>query len=320
MVFAAGLGAYGAAMFHLFTHAFFKALLFLGAGSVIHALHDEQDLRRMGGMMKVIPFTFVFMMLGSIALAGLPPFAGYYSKDTILEAAFASHGAMAPFAFSIGILVAFMTAFYSWRLLVMTFHGKPRGDKHAFEHAHESPPIMLFPLAVLAIGAVVAGYLGVEYFVGEKRAEFWGASLFVLPKHDVLEHIHHVPMWVKKAPLIAGISGILLAYLLYGGAARIPAAIARAFSPLHKFLQNRWYIDSLYYYVFVVPALALGRLFWKGGDVAVVDRFGPNGVAWLTQRIAGASSRLQSGYVYHYAFAMLLALAAGLALLMGYGQ
>ncbi len=306
MFFAAGVSAYGAAIFHLMTHAFFKALLFLGAGSVIHAMSDEQDMRRMGGLWRLIPWTYALMWVGSLALAGIWPFAGYFSKDVILEAAWGAHSGVGSFAFILGVGSAFMTAFYSWRLLFMTFHGRSRADHHTIEHVHESPWVMLAPLVVLATGAVVAGWVAYDWFVGEGREVFWRESILVLAAHDSLEAAHRAPTWVKLLPLVMGVGGITLAYVMYIALPTLPEALARTFRPVYLFLLNKWYFDELYDRLFVFPAQRLGRLLWLGGDGAIIDRFGPDGLAATTIRLARRASALQTGYVYHYAFAMLI--------------
>ncbi len=306
MFFAAGVSAYGAAMFHLFTHAFFKALLFLGAGSVIHAMHHEQDMRRMGGLWKKIPITYGLMWVGNLALAGLPFFAGFYSKDIILEAAFAAHSPVGMLAFWLGISAALMTAFYSWRLLILTFHGPTRADKGVFEHAHESPMVMLVPLIVLALGAVFSGMIFAGSFVGEHREAFWGNAIEVLFHRDSLEAAHHVQGWVGILPIIVGLIGIALAYALYMFKPDLPALIVRRFRAIHAFLYNKWYFDELYDWAFVRPAHWLGYGLWKSGDGALIDGVGPDGIAAATQDMAAKASRLQSGYVYHYAFAMVI--------------
>jgi NADH-quinone oxidoreductase subunit L len=308
MFFALGVSAYGAGIFHLFTHAFFKALLFLGSGSVIHALHGEQDMRNMGGLRKTIPVTYALMWIGSLALAGVPFFAGYFSKDIILEAAFGAHTGIGLYAFWLGIAAAVMTAFYSWRLLFMTFHGKFRGDHHKLEHAHESPPVMLVPLFVLAAGAIAGGYLGLPMV--EEPEHFWGPALLVLPGHDALEAAHHVPLWVKILPIAAGVIGIAVAYWFYIANPAVPAALAARFGGLYRFLLNKWYFDELYEAVFVRPAKAIGFGLWKSGDGAVIDGLGPDGISAVTLNLAQRSKRLQSGYLYHYAFAMLIGVAA----------
>ncbi|HVJ40366.1 MAG TPA: NADH-quinone oxidoreductase subunit L [Dongiaceae bacterium] len=306
MFFAAGVGAYGAAMFHLFTHAFFKALLFLGSGSVIHAMSGEQDMRKMGGIYKLIPTTYVLMWIGNLALAGIPIFAGFYSKDSILESAFASGSVVGHYAFWLGIAAAFMTAFYSWRLLFMTFHGKPRCDHETLHHVHESPWDMLVPLFVLAAGAIFSGILFVHYFVGGHAHEFFGSAIFYGPENDILEKAEQVDEWVKLLPLVMGIAGIALAYVAYIRKPGVAGSIARAFGGIYTFVFRKWMFDELYDLVFVRSAKALGFGLWKGGDGAVIDGCGPDGIASATLAIAKRASKLQTGYVYHYAFAMLI--------------
>ncbi|RDD62152.1 NADH-quinone oxidoreductase subunit L [Ferruginivarius sediminum] len=310
MVFAVGVSAYSAAMFHLMTHAFFKALLFLGAGSVIHAMSDEQDMRKMGGIWRMIPLTYALMWIGSLALAGIPPFAGFFSKDIILEAAWASHTGHGAFAFWLGVAAAFMTAFYSWRLLFMTFHGKPRASEEVMHHVHESPRVMTVPLIVLATGAVLAGWLAYGAFVGDLRMPFWGESIHVLHDHDSIEAAHHVPLWVKLLPLVLAVAGIALAYVMYMARPDLPGVLARALRPLYLFIYNKWYFDEVYNAVFVRNAWLLGKGLWKSGDVAVIDGFGPDGISATTRNLAVRISRLQTGYVYHYAFVMLIGVVA----------
>jgi NADH-quinone oxidoreductase subunit L len=311
MFFAIGVSAYSAAIFHLMTHAFFKALLFLGAGSVIHALSGEQDMRKMGGLMKVIPKTGWLMWVGSLALAGfgIPfttiGFAGFDSKDMILEAAYEG-GPLGHFAYWLGVIAAFFTAFYSWRLIIMTFYGRPRADHHTMEHAHESPPVMLLPLVVLAAGAVFAGMGGYDWFVGEGREAFWGSSIFVGPSHDTIEAAHKAPGWIGFVPLIAALLGITLAYVFYMFRPRWPAAWAETLGPIYQLLFRKYYFDELYDIIVVRPALWLGRLFWQKGDVGTIDAYGPDGLASGTRSMAGVLSRLQTGYVFHYALAMLV--------------
>ncbi len=306
MFFAAGVSAYGAAMFHLMTHAFFKALLFLCAGSVIHAMSGEQDMRKMGGIRHLVPYTYILMWIGSLSLAGIWPFAGYYSKDTILEASYAAGTGVGMYAYWLGVFVAFITAFYSWRLLFMTFHGKSRADHEVLHHAHESPPVMLWPLVVLAIGAVVAGFLGFNHFVGEGRTEFWREAILVLPQHDTLAGAENVPFWVGKLPLAVGLFGIFVAWVAYIWQPGLPAATARAFRPIYLLFLNKWYFDEIYDFLIVRPLMALGRGLWKKGDGAVIDGLGPDGLASTTRRLSIGASRLQTGYLYHYAFAMLI--------------
>ena len=306
MFFALGVSAYSAAMFHLMTHAFFKALLFLGAGSVIHALSGEQDMRKMGGIWRLIPVTYVLMWIGSLALAGIPPFAGYFSKDIILEAAWASGTGVGMYAFYLGIFAAFLTAFYSWRLIFLTFHGAPRADHEVMHHVHESPKVMLLPLFVLAAGAVVAGWFGYNDFVGEGRENFWRDSILVLPDHASLEAAHHAPEWVGLLPLVVGVLGIAVAWICYIWRPELPALAARRFRAIYLFLLNKWYFDELYDALLVRPAMALGFDLWKKGDGATIDGLGPDGLAATTTRLAVRASRLQTGYLYHYAFVMLI--------------
>ncbi len=313
MFFALGVTAYSAAMFHLFTHAFFKALLFLGAGSVIHAMSDEQDMRKMGGIYKKIPITYAYMWIGNLALVGLPVFAGYYSKDMILEATYASNVPLSRMAFWFGIMAAIMTAFYSWRLLIMTFHGKPRASKKVIDHVHESSWIMNGPLLVLALGAVFSGMLGYEYFVGHDRFEFWGSTL-TMSVRDIIEAAHHVPLWVIKLPIVAGGIGIGLAYWMYMFNKKAPETAVRLFKPMYKLFHNKWYFDDLYDVIFVQGSDWLGRLFGQWGDRKVIDHFGPNGLACIAQQAARRVSQFQTGYIFSYATVMLV----GLIVLIGY--
>jgi NADH-quinone oxidoreductase subunit L len=305
MFFACGVSAYSAGVFHLMTHGFFKALLFLAAGSVIHAMSDEQDMRKMGGLWKLIPVTYVCMWVGNLALAGIPPFAGYFSKDIVLEAAYASETMVGQFAYWMGIAAAFMTAFYSWRLLFMTFHGKPRANETVMAHVHESPKIMTMPLIPLVLGAIFAGYLGYSNFVGQNAEAFWQNAILILPQHSGLENAHHVAAWVKYLPLVVGLTGITLAYVFYIKATSIPEMLAGKFKGIYQFVLNKWYWDELYDFLFVKPAFYLGKGFWKSGDEEVIDGIGPNGIAQATKAIASKTARLQTGYLYHYAFVML---------------
>ena len=308
MFFACGVSAYSAGIFHLTTHAFFKALLFLGAGAVIHAMSDEQDMRKMGGIWRAIPMTYALMWIGSLALAGIFPFAGFFSKDIILESAFAAHTGLGTYAFGLGILAAFLTAFYSWRLLFMTFHGRPRADERVMAHVHEAPPVMWIPLIGLAIGAIAIGYLMLPMVSPD--VDFWGTSILVLPTHTALAEAHHVAFWVKALPMAVGVLGIAGAYLFYVLRPEWPAIVAVRARPVYLFLLNKWYFDELYDLLFVRPAKYLGRNLWKQGDGAVIDGIGPDGLAAVTLSVARRAVRLQSGYIYHYAFAMLLGLAA----------
>jgi NADH-quinone oxidoreductase subunit L len=315
MFFAAGVGAYQAAIFHLFTHAFFKALLFLGAGSVIHAMSDEQDIRKMGGIWRKIPATYALMWIGSLALAGMPFFAGYYSKDMVLEVAYAAHSGPGMYAFVFGLLAAFLTAFYSWRLIILTFHGTPRADHHTMEHVHESPWVMLVPLLVLAAGAIATGAVFYEYFVGHDQAQFWGGAIHNAAHNHVLHDAHDVPGWVPLAPTIVGIAGIALAYVLYMVAPQIPGQLAARFGGVYRFLLNKWYFDELYDAILVRPARHLARAFWKTGDARLIDGV-PNGAASLAVQTARGAVRIQTGRVANYAFAMIIGLVLFVTLLV----
>jgi NADH-quinone oxidoreductase subunit L len=315
MFFAAGVGAYKVAIFHLFTHAFFKALLFLGAGSVIHAMSDEQDMRRMGGIWTRIPVTYAVMWIGNLALAGIPFFAGYYSKDAIVEAAFASHSGVGAYAFACGMIAAFLTAFYSWRLLIMTFHGAPRADHHTMEHVHESPPVMLIPLLLLAAGAVLTGYVFAPMFIGEHEAGFWRGAIHTAEHNHILHAMHEVPAWVPLAPTVMGVAGIALAYVFYMLAPGIPGWLATRFRGIYLFLLNKWYFDELYDAIFVRPAQRLAAVFWKTGDARIIDGM-PNGAAALAVGVARGAVRIQTGRVANYAFAMIIGLVLFVSLFL----
>jgi NADH-quinone oxidoreductase subunit L len=309
MFLAAGLSAYPAAMFHLFTHAFFKALLFLGAGSVIHGMHDEQDMRKMGGIWRKLPYTYALMLIGTLALTGFPFMAGYYSKDAIIESAFAAGTPVGQYGYVIGVLVAFMTAFYSWRLVFLTFHGPTRADHHTFDHAHDSPPVMLIPLIVLAVGALFAGFVFEGYFVGHDLHQFWGHAIVMDDAHKALENRHHVPEWVALSPTLAALLGLALSWYMYIRSPETPKALAKTHELIYLFLLNKWYFDELYDFLFVKPALWLGRTLWKRGDGQVIDGFGPDGIAGTVLMVTRRAVRLQSGFVYHYAFVMLIGVA-----------
>ena len=321
MFVACGVGAYTAGIFHLFTHAFFKALLFLGAGSVIHAMHHEQDMRNMGGLAPKIRITWVLMLIGTLALTGVgipgvAGFAGFHSKDAIIEASFAAN-TPAHYAFWLLVIAALMTSFYSWRLIFMTFHGKTRAEPETFKHAHESPQVMLIPLYVLALGAVIAGLVFADAFIGHHYKEFWDKSIFEGPKnhilHDMHEAVKHAP-WVAWSPFVAMLAGFGLAYLYYIRMPSLPAATAHAFRPLYLFFLNKWYFDELYDVLFVKPAKWLGRQLWRTGDGRIIDGIGPDGVAARVLDVTGRVVKLQTGYVYHYAFVMLI----GVALIITY--
>jgi NADH-quinone oxidoreductase subunit L len=348
MFVAAGVGVYSVAMFHLFTHAFFKAMLFLGAGSVIHAMHHEQDMRNYGGLRKKIPMTFWAMMIGTLAITGvgLPTtyfgFAGFFSKDAVVESAFAFGGELGTFAFWALIVAAVFTSFYSWRLMFLTFFGEPRGSRHTHEHAHESPVTMLAPLGVLALGAVFSGVVWYNSFFGEtdRVASFFGVeyadthaetatdetatddhgaehhyvftsppgegAIHAAPGNDVLNEAHYVPLWVKFSPFLAMLLGLAVATWFYILNPSLPGRLAASQRPLYLFLLNKWYFDEIFDFLFVRPARALGRLLWKGGDGSVIDG-GINGLAMgIIPFFTRTLSRAQSGYIFHYAFAMVL--------------
>ena len=309
MFVAMGTGAYSVGMFHLFTHAFFKALLFLGSGSVILAMHHEQDIRHMGGLKDKIPFTYWTMVIGTLALTGFPLTAGYFSKDAIIEAAYVSTNPMALYAFGMTVIAAALTAFYSWRLIFMTFHGSPH-DRHHYEEARESPIVMLIPLGFLAAGAIFAGYPFKELFVGPGVAEFFRDSLKFGPTNHILEDMHHIPYLASIAPTVMMAIGFVIAWEFYIRRPELPAELARQQEPLYKFLLNKWYFDELYDFLLVRPTLWLGRVLWKYGDGWVIDGLGPDGISARVLDVTRGVVRLQTGYLYHYAFAMLIGVAA----------
>ncbi len=311
MFFALGVSAYGAAIFHLFTHAFFKALLFLGSGSVIHAMSDEQDMRKMGGLRTKIKGTYWMMIIGTLALTGFPFLAGFYSKDMIIEAAFASGSSLSGYAFAMGVTAALLTSFYSWRLIFMTFFGESRASKSVQNHVHESGKWMMWPLYALAAGAIASGFIFKDYFIGHHYEDFWGHALFLKDTaHNVIDAAHHVPGWVGAAPFLVMVTGFLIAVYAYILRPDIPARFTGTFTHLYALFYNKWYVDEIYDYLFVNPAKKLGTFLWKKGDENVIDRFGPDGAATSVMTLARKFKALQSGYVYHYAFAMLMGVAA----------
>ncbi len=334
-----GVGAYATGIFHLFTHAFFKALLFLGAGSVIHAMHHEQDMRNMGGLRRYIPFTTAMMAIGTLALIGFPFTAGYYSKDAIIEAAYVSDRPGHVLAFLATVIAAFMTSFYSWRLFFMTFEGPERwaghGDAHAHDdshghddghgdaHAtaaahddhhdhkpHESPIVMTLPLAVLAFGALFAGLIFKDRFIGHDMEAFWGHALAHGPDNHIMHQIHEAPGWVSASPFVMLVLGFLLAFWMYIRRPDLPNRLATQQQGLYQFLLNKWYFDELYDRIFVRPAKWLGTLLWKGVDGRIIDGIGPDGISARVIDVTRGVVRLQTGYVYHYAFVMLIGVAA----------
>ena len=304
MFAAEGVGAYNAGIFHLFTHASFKALLFLGAGAVIHALHHEQDLRRMGALRKVLPFTWAMMLVGTLSLTGFPFTAGFVSKDAIIEATYAAHSQVGTYAFVLTLVSAILTSFYSWRLMFLAFEGKPREPKDVLEHAHEPPWTMGLPLIILALGSLLAGGLFAHLFIGGAQAEFWRGSLVTHAGEA-----HEAPLWVALAPTVAMAAGFGVAWYFYITNPLVPFGLAKRFRGAYLFLLNAWYFDALYDALFVRPAKRLGRFLWKTGDGAIIDGIGPDGIAARVIDITNRVVKLQSGYIYHYAFVMLVGVA-----------
>ena len=310
MFFATGIGAYHVAMFHLFTHAFFKALLFLGAGSVIHAFNNEQDIRNMGGVRKKLPFTYILMLIGTLALTGFPFLSGFYSKDAIIEFAFLKDSYLGNYAATIGIITAFLTSIYSWRLFFKTFHGPYNNKKISISQTHESPLIMLIPLILLSIGAIFTGYFFKSTFIGHQSNDFWQSSIFFL------NEINHeaIPLWfLLITPILVTIT-IPLTFYLFIKNTKVLEDFKNTNAPLYNFLLNKWYIDELYEKIFVNPAKKIGSFFWKRGDIGIIDKFGPDGISKLVKIISNKTGKLQTGFIYDYAFVMLL----GLSILLTY--
>jgi NADH-quinone oxidoreductase subunit L len=306
MFVAMGAGAYSVGMFHLFTHAFFKALLFLGSGSVIYAMHHEQDIRMMGGLWRKIPFTFAVMCIGTLALTGFPLFAGSFSKDAVIESAYASHNPLASYAFILTVFSAALTAFYSWRLIFKTFFGEPHDQEH-YEAAHESPFWMLIPLFVLAAGSILSGFPFKELFAGHGVEEFFRESLKMNP--HILEDMETIPAPIKSLPFVMMVIGAVISYLFYIRRPYLPEELASQQPMLYQFLLNKWYFDELYDLVFVGPTKAIGRFLWKYGDGWLIDGFGPDGVSARVLDVTRNVVKFQTGYLYHYAFAMLIGVA-----------
>lgn len=310
MFFACGVSAYSAGVFHLMTHAFFKALLFLGAGSVIHALSDEQDIKKMGGIWKKLPYTHAFMLIGSLALAGIPPLAGFFSKDMLLEAAFGSGSVQGVFAYWVGIIVAILTAFYSWRLLILTFYGPTKLPQDVMKHAHEAPSNMLISLSILAIGAVFSGIIGMHYLgIVDPDGAFWHNAIFVLEHHNSLERAHHAPVWVAQMPTLAAVAGISLAYIIYYFWPSISQILYSKFSLLRHPLSHKWYFDAVYNVIFVSTSGYIGNILWQNIDVQCVDGI-PKGAARLVGKFSRIVSLMQTGHMYHYATAMIIGIVA----------
>ena len=310
MFFAAGVGAYHVAMFHLFTHAFFKALLFLGSGSVIHAFKDEQDIRNMGGVRKKLPYTYTFMLIGTLALTGFPFLSGFYSKDAIIEFAYLRNSSLGNYAATVGIFTAFLTSIYSWRLFFKTFHGPYNNKKILIDETHESPVIMLAPLLFLSIGALFAGYLFKEILIGHHSTDFWQTSIFFLKevKHDP------IPSWfLLLTPFLVTIS-IPFSFYYFVKNTKILEEFKNTNLPLYNFLLNKWFIDELYERIFITPAKKIGSFLWKQGDQGIIDRFGPDGISKLIKKLSDKTSLFQTGFIYDYAFVMLI----GLSILLTY--
>jgi NADH-quinone oxidoreductase subunit L len=308
MFVAMGAGAYSVGMFHLFTHAFFKALLFLGSGSVIYAMHHEQDIRNMGGLKDKIPYTYSVMVIGTLALTGFPLTAGYFSKDAIIESAYVAHNPFAYYGFAMTVIAAGLTSFYSWRLIFKTFHGEPH-DQHHYEAAHEAPMWMLVPIGILAAGSILAGFPFKEVFAGHGVEEFFRDSLKMHP--HIIEEMHHIPQAIALLPTVMMVLGFLVSWLFYIRRPYLPVELAGQHQMLYQFLLNKWYFDELYEFIFVRPAKRIGYFLWKKGDGYVIDGFGPDGVSARVLDITRNVVKIQTGYLYHYAFAMLIG-AAGL--------
>jgi NADH-quinone oxidoreductase subunit L len=306
MFVAMGAGAYSVGMFHLFTHAFFKALLFLGSGSVIYAMHHEQDIRHMGGLKDRIPFTYVVMVIGTLALTGFPLTAGYFSKDAIIESAFASHNPLAFYGFLMTVIAAGLTSFYSWRLVFKTFHGEPHDQAH-YEAAHEAPLWMLIPIGILAAGSLLAGFPFKELFAGHGVEEFFRESLKMNP--HIIEGMHEIPVSIGSLPTVMMVLGFLVSWLFYIRRPYLPVELAAQQPLLYQFLLNKWYFDELYDLIFVRPTKWIGRFLWKVGDGYIIDGFGPDGVSAWVLDVTRNVVKLQTGYLYHYAFAMLIGVA-----------
>ena len=313
MFFAAGVGAYNVAMFHLFTHAFFKALLFLGSGSVIHAFKDEQNINNMGGVWKKLPYTYCLMIIGTLALTGFPFLSGFYSKDAIIEFAYLRGNITGLYAAGIGIITAFLTSIYSWRLIFKTFHGEYNNKDIKIEETHESPLVMLIPLILLSIGAIFAGYTFKELFIGQSAENnFWQNSIFFLEPLST----DHPPLWFLLLTPTLVLLSIPLAYYLFVKNKDLPKKIAEVNKPLYNFLLNKWYFDELYEKIFINPSKKLGLILWKIFDVRIIDGFGPDGIASFIKKCSLKANKFQSGFIYQYAFVMLVGFSALLTFLI----
>ena len=313
MFFAAGVGAYNVAMFHLFTHAFFKALLFLGSGSVIHSFKGEQDIRNMGGVWKKMPYTWILMIIGTLALTGFPFLSGYYSKDAIIEFAYLKGNTVGYYAVAVGIFTALLTAIYSWRLIFKTFHGNYENKKLKIETIHESSYVMLLPLTILAFGSIFAGFFFKELFIGYSSSnDFWANSIKFLSPLSA----HHPPLWIVYLTPVVVVLSIPISYYLFLKNKNITNWLVKENKPLYNFLLNKWYFDELYDYLFIRPIKTLGIFFWKIIDIQTIDRFGPDGISSLIKKLSNKAVKFQSGYIYQYAFIMLLGFSAFLTYLI----
>ena len=313
MFFAAGVGAYNVAMFHLFTHAFFKALLFLGSGSVIHAFKDEQDINNMGGIWRKLPYTYALMIIGTLALTGFPLLSGFYSKDAIIEFAYLSGKTTGFYAAGVGIFTAFLTSIYSWRLIFKTFHGEYNNKDIKIEDTHESPLVMIIPLLLLAIGAIFAGFVFKGLFISESGINnFWRGSIFFLQPLST----DHPPLWFLLLTPVLVTMSIPLAYYLFVKNKNLPNQIANVNKPLYEFLLNKWYFDEIYEVIFVKPCKRSGLFLWKFFDIKIIDGFGPDGISGMIKKFSIKANKFQSGYIYQYAFIMLLGFSALLTFLI----
>ena len=312
MFFAAGVGAYNVAMFHLFTHAFFKALLFLGSGSVIHAFKDEQNINHMGAVWKKLPYTYALMIIGTLALTGFPFLSGFYSKDAIIEFAYLKGNTAGYYAAGVGIVTAFLTSIYSWRLIFKTFHGEYNNKSIKIEETHESPLVMLVPLIILSIGAIFAGFLFKDLFISHDTNNFWAQSIFFLEPLST----EHPPIWFLLLTPILVLISIPVAYYLFVKNKSVPEEIVKINRPLYEFLVNKWYFDELYDYIIVNPSKKIGLFLWKICDVKIIDGFGPDGISSIIKKVSLKANKFQSGFIYQYAFVMLIGFSALLTYLI----
>jgi NADH-quinone oxidoreductase subunit L len=319
MFVALGVGAYQVAIFHLFTHAFFKSLLFLGSGSVIHALSDEQDIRKMGGLAKLIPFTWLSMIIGTLALTGAPFLSGYYSKDGIIEAAYLSHSSGHLYAFYLLVFSVFLTSFYSWRLILLTFHGTTKTPNEILTKVHESPLTMTAPLFLLSLGSIFSGFFFADFFMSVDFQPLWTSSLYLGSNSEIIDSIHRSPSWVKALPLVMMLAGLLMAMFMYVFFKSLPKSLSKRFSFFYNFLLNKWYFDEIYDLLFVKSSRKIGNFLSLVFDKGIIDGIGPDGISLRVQQLAKYASKLQTGFIYHYALAMLVGLTAFIFLFVIFG-